>query len=218
MKGLLSGKSSYEKAKERTTTITKDIRGQQRALNRQVLEADREIQRLTNDIKKNARTNNREAMKTLAKGVVKMRNQKSRLLTAQAQLQSVESAVKSQLVTMKLTGIMNKSTEIMQSMSQLMRISEVSAASQMFAKEMMKLGIIDEMMEEATDALNGDDMEEETDEEVTRVLNEVLAGKVVNLPSVVVTAGRETLQQPAASAVADEEDEEFAQRLQALKS
>jgi hypothetical protein len=40
------------------------------------------------------------------------------------------------------------------------------------------MGIMGEMMNEAVDAaMDNDDVEEETDEEIAKVLNEVLAGK-----------------------------------------
>ncbi len=42
----------------------------------------------------------------------------------------------------------------------------------------VKMGIMGEMMNEAVDAaMDNNDVEEETDEEIAKVLNEVLAGK-----------------------------------------
>ncbi|CAF0910633.1 unnamed protein product [Didymodactylos carnosus] len=186
---------------------------------------DQQINRLSGEIKNHARNNNKEAMRTLAKNIVKMRNQKSRLYGAKAQLESVDNAVKNQLgkqhnplnkTTLKIGGAMQKSNEIMQSMSKLMHMSEMHAVSQQFAKELMKLGVMEEMIEDAT-AIMDEDVEEEADEEVTKVLSEILADKVKNMPTVsgLTPVGATA----AAAAISDDEDQEsFEARLQALRS
>jgi len=73
-----------------------------------------------------------------------------------------------------------------------------------------------EMMNEAVDAaMDNNDLEEETDEEIAKVLDEVLAGKVGQLPSVAVPH-----REPAGAAVADADSDEddMERRLQALRS
>ncbi len=73
------------------------------------------------------------------------------------------------------------------------------------------MGIIGEMIDEGVDgALNNGDFEEETDEEVKKVLDEILIGKVGQLPTIATA-------DPTPVKIADSEDDEFAQRLQALK-
>ncbi len=91
-----------------------------------------------------------------------------------------------------------------------------------------------EMMNEAVDAaMDNNDLEEETDEEIAKVLDEILAGKIKKikeiligfyfigkvgqLPSVVVTGGA---KEAAAAAVVDvdSEEDEMERRLQALRS
>lgn len=73
-----------------------------------------------------------------------------------------------------------------------------------------------EMMNEAVDAaMDNNELEEETDEEIAKVLDEVLAGKVGQLPSVAIP------EQTAATAAAvdvDSEEDEMERRLQALRS
>lgn len=95
------------------------------------------------------------------------------------------------------------------------------------------MGIMGEMMNEAVDAaMDNDDLEEETDEEISKVLNEVLAGntknqrrnplsnssfpgKVGQLPSVAIG---EKVPGAAATADADSEEDDMERRLQALRS
>ncbi len=93
-----------------------------------------------------------------------------------------------------------------------------------------------EMMNEAVDAaMDNNDLEEETDEEVAKVLDEILAGKrksketligfgyfffivgkVGQLPSVV--AGEKEIAVAAAAVDVDSEEDEMERRLQALRS
>ena len=60
--------------------------------------------------------------------------------------------------------------QVMKEVNNLMRVPELSATMQQMSKEMMKAGMIDEMMGDAIDgALDSEDMEEETDQEVEKV-------------------------------------------------
>lgn len=79
------------------------------------------------------------------------------------------------------------------------------------------MGIMGEMMNEAMDAaMDNNDLEEETDEEIAKVLDEVLAGKVGQLPSV--AAGATNIREPAAAAAVDSDEDDMERRLQALRS
>ena len=72
-----------------------------------------------------------------------------------------------------------------------------------------------EMMNEAVDAAtDNNELEEETDEEVEKVLREIFAGKVNQLP----TVGASEQPAVAAAAVADSDDDEMEKRLHALRS
>jgi hypothetical protein len=160
----------------------------------------------------------------------------------------------------KITGIMQKSNEVARSMAQLMKVGQFQSVSAQFSKELIKvelssrpknaarlsydmfqMGIMGEMMNEAVDAaMDNNDLEEETDEEVAKVLDEVLAGrtsiarerdieawhilfvsgKVGQLPSVAIgaTTVRERETAGAAAANEDSEEDDMERRLQALRS
>ena len=86
----------------------------------------------------------------------------------------------------------------------------------------MKAGIIEEMMEDTMESItDADDMEEEANEEIDKVLYELTAGKLGEAPAAV----KDTLPAPAPVAepeAADDESEddmeEMQNRLQALRS
>ncbi|CAF0918361.1 unnamed protein product [Rotaria sp. Silwood1] len=214
-------RTPYEKAKEQTREISKQIRHEKRQLDRQINQSDREIQRLSIDIRKHAASNNKDALRTLAKAIVKIKHDKSHLYSAKANLDTIDNAVKNQLANVKITGIMQKSNEIARSMAQLMKVGQLQAITTQFSKEFIKMGIMGEMMNEAVDAaMDNDELEEETDEEIAKVLDEVLAGKLGKLPSVAVggTTMKETETAAAAAVDIDSEEDEMERRLQALRS
>lgn len=57
----------------------------------------------------------------------------------------------------------------MRAMQQLVKLPEISRTMQDLSKEMMKAGIIDEMLEETLDVMEPEEFEEETDKEIDKV-------------------------------------------------
>ncbi|UJR08106.1 hypothetical protein I4U23_012383 [Adineta vaga] len=212
--GKKDKRTPYEIAREQSRFISSQVRQEKRQLDRQINQSDREIQRLSNDIRKHAMANNKDALRTLAKAVVKIKHDKSNLYAAKANLDTIDNAVKTQCTNVKITGVMQTSGEIAHSLSELMKVEQFQGISEQFSKELIKMGIMSEMMNEAVDgAMDNNDLEEETDEEVNRVLDEILAGKVGQLPSV---AASQTVTLPTVDV--DSEEDEMEKRLQALRS
>lgn len=69
---------------------------------------------------------------------------------------------------MRVAGSLAKSTEVMQAMQRLVRIPEVAQTMQEMSKEMMKAGIIEEMLDETFEGM--EDQEELEDAAQTEVL------------------------------------------------
>ena len=74
--------------------------------------------------------------------------------------------MKTQLAIIRITGAVEKSTQVMSAMSRLIKIPEMQKTMNNMSKEMMKMGIIEELMEDAMESLDPDDIEEEADKEV----------------------------------------------------
>jgi len=140
------------------------------------------------------------------------------LATNTAQAESKFICISIVLATLRIAGAMQKSTEVMKSMQQLIKVPEVAATMQALSKEMMKAGIIEEMLEDTMEGLEDtEELEEAAQEEVDKVLWEITAGQLGQAPAMVT----DTLPVPEpVSAEADDEDdfEEMQSRLQALKS
>ncbi|CAF1556298.1 unnamed protein product [Rotaria sp. Silwood1] len=206
-------RTPYEKAKEQTRSFSTQIRQEKRQLDRQINQSDREIQRLSNDIRKHALNNNKDALRVLAKGIVKLKHNKSNLYSAKANLDTIDNSIKNQLLNVKLTGIMQTSASVAHSLSELMKIEQFQSISEQFSQELIKMGIISEMTKEAIESnFDNNDLEEETDEEVNKVLNEILMSKVIMYPDVPVNPTIiDTVD-------IDNQEDEITKRLEALRN
>ena len=126
--------------------------------------------------------------------------------------------MKNQLAQMKIAGAMKSSTDVMKAMSNLMKLPELQKNMQELSKEMMKTGIIEELITESIDnVLEDDDIDSIADSEAEKIILEITQGKLKDLPAV------NTANPGGATAnveLSDEEDvaEEMTKRLEALKS
>merc|ERR1712012_271218 len=126
----------------------------------------------------------------------------------------VQMQMKSQLATLKVAGTLQTSAEGMKSMSQLVKLPEIQKSMMELSREMMKAGVIEEMMEDVMEPFG-------EQAEIDKVILEITTGKLKDAPR----ALADTL--PAAGAEAAEEEEavedggeleEMQSRLEALRS
>lgn len=117
--------------------------------------------------------------KLLAKEVVRSNKQKDRLYVSKARLGSINQQLQEQLAIIKITGSVQKSTEIMKLSNQLIKLPQISAIMREMSMEMTKAGIMEEMLEDTLESVDEDpELEEEAEEEVDRVLFEITDGKL----------------------------------------
>ncbi|KAL2829065.1 Snf7-domain-containing protein [Aspergillus pseudoustus] len=158
--------------------------------------------------------------KTLARELVRVRKQATRLTTSRAQLQSVQMQVNEAFSMRKIQGSLQKSTGIMKDVNNLIHLPQLSANMRQLATELVRAGIIEEMVDDAlpnNELL--EDEEAEADEEVDKILQEILQGKLSQVEDVKPERPLEEPQQ----AEEEFEDQEAALaqmrgRLEALKS
>ena len=151
-----------------------------------------------------------------ARELLRVRKQEQRLTTSKATLQSVKMQVNEAFGMRKIEASIKNSVGIMKDVNTLMRLPELTGTMQELSMELVKAGIIEEMVEDSlpnNELLEGED--EEAESEVDKVLGEILKDKV-QAPAVPVN-------QPTEPAVEEDLDSEemMAQmrgRLEALKS
>ncbi|EPS32669.1 hypothetical protein PDE_07629 [Penicillium oxalicum 114-2] len=161
--------------------------------------------------------------KTFARELVRIRRQTNRLSTSRAQLQSVGMQVNEAFQVRKIQGSLQKSTAIMKDVNTLVRMPELTSTMHQLSTELVKAGIIEEYVDEALpgDSLMEDELDE-AEEEVDKILQEILQGKLSQAPANPVTQPAE--ETPVAAEPEEEfEDQEatlsqMRDRLEALKS
>merc|ERR1712061_650195 len=210
--------------KEQVQEWCKEIRKEGYNLDRQINAIKREEAKVTRSLEEAAKKGDKESCQILAKELINSRKAVTKLYTAKSNLNSVQMQMKSQLATLKGAGTLQTSAEVMKSMSQLVKLPEIQKSMMELSREMMKAGVIEEMMEDTMESITeADDMEEEADAEIDKVLFELTAGKLGEAPA----ALKDTLPapRPTAAAVAAEQEEEseddmeeMQSRLEALRS
>ncbi|KAJ8003337.1 hypothetical protein DPEC_G00147280 [Dallia pectoralis] len=211
MAGIFKKKTVDDVIKEQT----KELRGTQRQITRDRAALEKQEKQLEMEIKKMAKTGNKEACTILAKQLIQLRRQKNRSYAVSSKVTSMSTQTKLMNSQMKMAGAMGATTKTMQAVNKKMDPQKMQQTMQNFQKENMKMEMTEEMMNDTLDEIfDGSDDEEESDSIVNQVLDEIgieISGKMVNAPS----AGR---NQPSASTSksAGISDEDIERQLKAL--
>ncbi|KAK9866162.1 hypothetical protein WJX84_005192 [Apatococcus fuscideae] len=162
-----------------------------------------------------AKRNDMQSAKVLARELVRTRKAITQMYTQKAHIISMSTQLSEQLAIVKVAGTLQKSTEVMKLVNDLIKAPQLNQTVQQMSKEMMKAGVIDEMMDDAIEgAIDSDDIEEETDAEVDKVLQEI-AGETVAQMAAAPKAKRRSEAAPATEEGATEEEPDSLQELQA---
>ncbi|XP_026478616.1 charged multivesicular body protein 3 [Ctenocephalides felis] len=214
----LFGKSPERNPKEMVNEWTHKLRKESYQLDRQIRAIQREEEKVKRSLKDAAAKNDKQVCTILAKEVIRSRKAINKIHTSKAHLNSVQLQMKNQLATLRVAGSLSKSTEVMQAMQALVKLPEVAATMRDLSKEMMKAGIIEEMMEETMDSLEDqDELEDEAQSEIDKVLWELTAGKLGEAPAPPIAEAGPS-ESKEADNVPEEDLEEMQSRLQALRS
>lgn len=158
--------------------------------------------------------------RTFAREMIRIRKQSSRLATSKAQLQSVQMQVNEAFSVRKIEGSLKASTGIMKDVNSLVRLPELTGTMRELSQELVKAGIIEEMVGDSLpddQLLEGED--DEAEAEVDKVLGEILQGKLGKIDGSKVDTPVEENNEPEADL--EEQEATLAQmrgRLEALKS
>ncbi|KAK2752897.1 Vacuolar protein-sorting-associated protein 24 [Arachnomyces sp. PD_36] len=157
--------------------------------------------------------------RTFAKELLRIRKQSSRLTTSKAQLQSVQMQVNEAFSMRKIEGSLRNSTGIMKEVNTLVRLPELTGTMRQLNMELVKAGIMEEMIDDTLpndELLEGED--DEAEEEVDKVLQEILHGKLSKVEGI--KADEMPIEEPAEEEFEDQEATlaQMRGRLEALKS
>ena len=213
-----SNKGSSGPSKDQVRDLVRKLRREERAVEREIRQVEKQENEIKVELKKVAKQGHVEAAKALAKNIVQARKTKTRLFTARAQMESVAVQMQQSAAAARLATGMQESTEVMKAMQSLISVPECAAVARELSKEMTKIGILEEMMEDTFEDVLGDPEDESlADEEVEKVMNELTAGIMEKAPVAPISS-----VQPAPAILdqteADVDDHEMHARLEALRS
>ncbi|MCO5559247.1 hypothetical protein L7F22_012842 [Adiantum nelumboides] len=194
---------------ERVKAVQSKLRSEQRALDREMRSIDGAAAKAKSEVKRLAKKGDVKNARILAREVVRSNKQKNRLALSKARLNSIHMQLQHQMGErpirtfgrhnkrrLELThcglcrdksnvqgdGSMQKSTEIMKLSNQLVKLPQVSKVMREMSQEMMKAGIMEELLDDTLDSgvLGEDDEELETEAEgeVDKVLFQLTDGKL----------------------------------------
>ncbi|KAK9486975.1 Snf7-domain-containing protein [Lipomyces starkeyi] len=192
------------------------LRKNQRQLDRQLSNLNSLETKTKSMIKAAAKRGDIISARTLAKELYNVRKHRTRLYNSKAQLASVGMQVNETFAVRKIQGSMKSSTGVMKEVNSLVRLPELTGTMRELSQELMKAGIMDEMVGDTLDTLDEADgvLEEEADAEVDAILSEITGGKlgqVGSVPEIVPTEEPEEIEE-------EPDLEDMRERLRALQS
>lgn len=206
------------------------LRENQRLLQRAIRDLDRERtkmeaqeKKVIMDIKKMAKAGQMDAVKVMAKDLVRTRNFCKKFMLMKANLQAVSLKIATMKGQHSMATAMKGVTKAMGRMNKQMNLPQIQKIMMEFEKQSEQMEMKGEMMDDAIDdALDDGETEDEQDKIVSQVLGELgieMKGMIDGLPE---TSGG--LEQPIAQeqtstpvAAGGVEDDDIEARLRNLK-
>lgn len=207
------GPTQQEQVRTWQQSIRKDVRQMDRQIN-SIVQAESKTKAQIRSLAKKGDAGN---CRLLAREMLRSRKTRNRMEASKATLSSLSMQLNEQLATIKITGTLQKSTTMMKEVNSLVKLPELTATMGRLQMEMTKAGVMDEMVSDTLDMDGLEDEEEEADDEVNKILNELVGEQFKDAGQVPLTPVAPPLQD-----VQDEEEEEadlaaMRSRLAALK-
>lgn len=165
----------------RRMTPEEMLRKNQRALNKAMRDLDRERMRMEQqekkiiaDIKKMAKDGQMEAVKIMAKDLVRTRRYEKKFMLMKANIQAVSLKIQTLRSQNAMAQAMKGVTRAMQNMNRQLNLPQIQRILQEFEKQSEIMDMKEEMMNDAIDdAMEDEGDEEESDAVVAQVLDEL---------------------------------------------
>lgn len=178
-------KSKQELEAEQKKLQKKELRDATRSCERIQADLERQEKDLEIQIKNAAKKGDEVMAKTLAKQLIKVRNEKVRATGAKSKITSIASHASNFETTNKLSQIMANSASVMSRVNNQMQPEQMAKQMGQFREETTKMDMADEAMTDLFDEL----FEGESDE-ADSIMNQVLdelsietGAKLANVPS-----------------------------------
>ncbi|KAI0465199.1 hypothetical protein LJB42_000424 [Komagataella kurtzmanii] len=170
--------------KEQVRKCQQLVRKNKRQLDRYINDL-RMVQKKTQSmIKKAAKSGDKNAVRLYARELVNINKQSDRLHVNRATIDSIGMKLQEQQQMLKIQGSLSKSTEIMREVNSLVSFPQLRNSAQELERELMKSGIINEMVDDLVDEVDEDEelMEEEEVQAINEIIEQYSSDAVGKLP------------------------------------
>ncbi|CAG0891881.1 unnamed protein product [Darwinula stevensoni] len=165
----------------RRMTPEEMLRKNQRALNKAMRDLDRERmkmegqeKKIINDIKKMAKDGQMDAVKIMAKDLVRTRRYVKKFILMRANIQAVSLKIQTLKSQNAMAQAMKGVTKAMQNMNRQLKLPQIQQIMQEFEKQSEIMDMKEELLNDTIDDAMGDeDDEEESDAIVSQILDEL---------------------------------------------
>ena len=162
-------------------TLKEQLRANKRLITRAIREMDRERmslereqKKLQNDIKKMAKQNQINAVRIMAKDLVRTKQYIEKFYTMRSQLQAVNLRLQTMKTSEQMTRAMKGVTKAMGKMNKKMNVQSIQKIMMEFERQNQQMEMTEEMMGDAMDdAFDDAETEEEQEKIVGQVLDEL---------------------------------------------
>mmetsp|Transcript_12750 Transcript_12750/g.14852 ORF Transcript_12750/g.14852 Transcript_12750/m.14852 type:complete len:219 (+) Transcript_12750:343-999(+) len=178
--GIFSKKPTAKEAAMNAKKETKrEVRSSQREMEREIRELERQEKKIMAEIKQRAKQPgvkgmNDSALKSMAKNLVQVRNQRDKLYGTKAHLGAVGMQATAMASQVAATAAIGNVAGAMQTANTAVNATEMAKIMNDFTRQNEVMEIRQEMMDDAlTDAFDTDGIEEDADEVTDQVLAEL---------------------------------------------
>lgn len=206
-----SVREQLRESKREMTTAT-------RGIEREVMTLQSEEKRLVLEIKRTAKSGNEAGTRSLAKELVRLRNQITKLQSSRAQLRGVSSHAQAMHANVAVAGALRGAGKTMAAVNAQMSPMEAARIAQDFQKQSAQMDMTQEVVGDSLDdALDDESVDAETEDLTNQVLDEIGIDTTAQMASAPKTkvAGR---TRAAAAAYEPSDTDDLEQRLAKLRN
>lgn len=136
-------------------------------------------------IKRSAKQNDTRSVRIYARELYQINKQYKRMYTSKAQLQSVGMKIDEAFRMQSLQENMALSAGLMREVNSLVRLPYLQSSMMELEKELVKSGLISEMIDDTMEmATEDEDMEEEAEQEVKKIVDQYTSSKLDELDDI----------------------------------
>jgi charged multivesicular body protein 2A len=199
------------------------MREYKRSLDKTCRELDKERSKLMQqekkiqiEMKKMAKQDQMDALRVMARDLIRTRNYAQKFYRMKAQVQAVSLRLQTMTSTNQMARAMKGVTQCMSKMNQKMNVPAMQRIMQDFERQNEMMGMKEEMMNEAIDEVM--DFEENEEEETEELVNKIMDEVTMDFREKVGVADSAIGQPAPAMQQETEEDKALEARLAALKT